>query len=122
MGIKVVKFGGSSLADAKMFRRVKEIILSDPTRAYVVPSAPGKRSAEDEKITDLLYKCYACVERKEPYEPIFEIIAQRYLDTVRFRHDELVEPSRWHADLVLNGTLDRGQGVEILAGYIRSKL
>ena len=49
-------------------------------------------------------------------------IAQRYLDTVRFRHDELVEPSRWHADLVLNGTLDRGQGVEILAGYIRSKL
>lgn len=80
MGIKVVKFGGSSLADAKMFRRVKEIILSDPTRAYVVPSAPGKRSAEDEKITDLLYKCYACVERKEPYEPIFEIIAQRYLD------------------------------------------
>lgn len=80
MGIKVVKFGGSSLADANMFRRVKEIILSDPTRAYVVPSAPGKRSAEDEKITDLLYKCYACVERKEPYEPIFEIIAQRYLD------------------------------------------
>lgn len=80
MGIKVVKFGGSSLADAKMFRRVKEIILSDPTRAYVVPSAPGKRSPEDEKITDLLYRCYACVERKEPYEPIFEIIAQRYLD------------------------------------------
>ena len=80
MGIKVVKFGGSSLADAKMFRRVKEIILSDPTRAYVVPSAPGKRSPEDEKITDLLYRCYACVERKEPYEPIFEILAQRYLD------------------------------------------
>ncbi|MDO4355167.1 MAG: aspartate kinase [Clostridia bacterium] len=80
MGIKVVKFGGSSLADAKMFRRVKEIILSDPTRAYVVPSAPGKRSPEDEKITDLLYKCYSCVERKEPYEPVFEIIARRYLE------------------------------------------
>ena len=80
MGIKVVKFGGSSLADAGMFRKVKEIILSDPTRSYVVPSAPGKRHAQDIKITDMLYKCYSCVERKEPYEPIFELIAQRYLE------------------------------------------
>ncbi len=48
-------------------------------------------------------------------------IAERYLDTVRFRHDELVEPSRWHADVVLNGTLDRGQGVDILETYIRAR-
>ena len=47
-------------------------------------------------------------------------IALRYLDTVRFRHDELVEPTRWHADLVLNGTLDRGQGIDILETYIRA--
>ena len=86
MGIKVVKFGGSSLADANMFRKVKDIILSDPSRAYVVPSAPGKRHAEDIKITDLLYKCYTCVERKEAHEPVFELIAQRYLEIAEELH------------------------------------
>ena len=43
MGIKVVKFGGTSLADAAHFRQVAEIIQSDPSRRFVVPSAPGKR-------------------------------------------------------------------------------
>ena len=44
----------------------------------------------------------------------FEEVTERYLDTVRFRHDELIEPTRWHADLVLNGNLERHQGVEAL--------
>ena len=56
MAVKVAKFGGSSLADAKCFQRVKQIVLSDPEILYVVPSAPGKRGAEDAKITDLLYQ------------------------------------------------------------------
>ena len=56
--IKVAKFGGSSLADAAQFRKVKEIVESDPARRYVVPSAPGRRSSGDEKVTDLLYCCY----------------------------------------------------------------
>ena len=52
--IKVVKFGGSSLADAVQFKKVANIIKSDPSRRYVVASAPGKRNSHDEKVTDLL--------------------------------------------------------------------
>lgn len=55
---KVVKFGGSSLADAKQFKKVADIIHADPERRYVVPSAPGKRFKEDTKVTDMLYRCY----------------------------------------------------------------
>ena len=55
---KVVKFGGSSLADANQFRKVAQIIRSDKKRRYVVPSAPGKRYKDDTKVTDMLYKCY----------------------------------------------------------------
>ena len=55
---KIVKFGGSSLANAEQFQKVGEIIRSDESRRYVVPSAPGKRFDGDTKVTDLLYKCY----------------------------------------------------------------
>ena len=47
MQIKVVKFGGSSLADAEHFRQVASIIKADPAGRYVVPSAPGKRYKDD---------------------------------------------------------------------------
>ena len=57
--IKVVKFGGSSLADANQFKKVASIILSDPSRVFVVASAPGKRDDTDEKVTDMLIDCYA---------------------------------------------------------------
>jgi len=57
--LKVAKFGGSSLADAARFLRVREIVLSDPDRRVVVVSAPGKRHAADHKLTDLLYLCHA---------------------------------------------------------------
>ena len=50
--IKVAKFGGSSLADAAQFRKVKEIVNADAARRYIVPSAPGKRDSKDEKVTD----------------------------------------------------------------------
>ena len=56
---KVVKFGGSSLASAEQFRKVGSIIQADPERRFVVPSAPGKRSRDDEKGPDVLYPCYA---------------------------------------------------------------
>lgn len=52
----------------------------------------------------------------------FEEVTERYLDTVRFRHKELIEPTRWHADLVLNGVLDRGQGVDVAACFIEKKM
>ncbi len=52
----------------------------------------------------------------------YEQVTSRYLDSVRFRHNELVEPTRWHADLVLNGTLDSHRGVAVLEGYLRQQL
>ena len=55
MSLKVVKFGGSSLADAEHFKQVASIIKADPSRRYVVASAPGKRMGDDEKVTDMLY-------------------------------------------------------------------
>ena len=56
MGLKVVKFGGSSLADAEHFRRVAAIVKADPDRRFVVASAPGKRFSKDIKVTDMLYR------------------------------------------------------------------
>jgi len=80
MGIKVCKFGGTSLADTAQFRKVQAIIQADPQRHYVVPSAPGKRSAHDKKITDLLYLCHAHTQQEIPFDDVFHIIAERYLD------------------------------------------
>ena len=59
---KVVKFGGSSLANAEQFQKVGEIIRSEESRRYVVPSAPGKRFDGDTKVTDMLYACYGAAE------------------------------------------------------------
>lgn len=82
MGIKVAKFGGSSLANAEQFRKVRDIVLSDPERRYVVPSAPGKRFNEDDKITDMLYRCFRLSQRRESYAWLFQKIANRYIEIV----------------------------------------
>lgn len=76
----VTKFGGSSLADAGQFAKVKEILLMDERRQYVVPSAPGRRFKEDEKITDLLYSCHRQARDGEDYQDTFDLIAARYMD------------------------------------------
>ena len=76
--IRVSKFGGSSLADAGQFAKVREILLSNPSRRYVVPSAPGKRTANDEKITDMLYECHRLAQAGEDFSALFERIADRY--------------------------------------------
>lgn len=78
MQVKVVKFGGSSLADAAHFRQVAAIIKADPARRYVVPSAPGKRFKEDEKVTDMLYQCYEKVRNHENIDELFDKIKARY--------------------------------------------
>lgn len=75
---KVVKFGGSSLADAKQFKKVAEIILDDPTRRFVVASAPGKRYVEDIKVTDMLYKCYEMASEGQDFDEQFQMIKDRY--------------------------------------------
>ena len=76
--MKVVKFGGSSLASGETFRRVKEIVTSDPERKVVVVSAPGKRCSSDKKVTDLLYVCHAHLRYKVEFDDIWENIASRY--------------------------------------------
>ena len=81
MQVKVVKFGGSSLADAEHFRQVADIVKADPARRYVVPSAPGKRSKEDTKVTDMLYDCYEKIRARESRDVIdaaYQRICDRY--------------------------------------------
>ncbi len=78
MTIKVCKFGGSSLADGRMMAKVKEIVGSDASRRYIVPSAPGKRDAEDRKVTDLLYLCFEHAKQRIGFDDVFELIAKRY--------------------------------------------
>lgn len=79
MGVKVAKFGGSSVSDAIQLAKVKKIIEADPDRKYVVVSAPGKRFNEDNKITDLLYLCKAHIDHNVPYDQVFQVICDRYV-------------------------------------------
>ncbi|MEI7667409.1 MAG: aspartate kinase [Erysipelotrichaceae bacterium] len=74
----VTKFGGSSLANAEQYKKVKDIVLSDSKRSIVIVSAAGKRDSEDNKITDLLYLCYAHVRYGVKYDDIFHTIKERY--------------------------------------------
>ena len=76
--IKVLKFGGSSLASGESFAKVKRIVEADPSRAIVVVSAPGKRFGGDTKVTDLLYILHAHIKYNAPYNDIFEKIKDRY--------------------------------------------
>ena len=75
---KVVKFGGSSLASAEQFKKVKEIITSEESRRFVVPSAPGKRFSSDTKVTDMLYGCYDLAVKGKDFSKEFEAIKERY--------------------------------------------
>ena len=80
---KIVKFGGSSLANAQQFEKVGEIIRSDESRRYVVPSAPGKRFDGDTKVTDLLYKCYNIAVKGEDFGAALQEIKERYYEIIR---------------------------------------
>ena len=80
---KVVKFGGSSLANAEQFQKVGDIIRSEESRRYVVPSAPGKRFDGDTKVTDLLYGCYAAAENGEDFDEKLDAIKERYYEIIR---------------------------------------
>ncbi|MBR6584544.1 MAG: aspartate kinase [Firmicutes bacterium] len=79
MGIKVAKFGGSSVADGIQLTKTKAIIQQDPDRRYIVVSAPGKRYDGDNKITDLLYLCKTHIEHNLPYDQLFQVVADRYM-------------------------------------------
>ena len=78
--MKIAKFGGSSMADAGQYRKVKNIIEADPSRRVVVVSAAGKRFKDDHKITDLLYLCYSHTKYGVRCDPIFDMIVSRYCE------------------------------------------
>jgi len=82
MGIRVSKFGGSSVADAAQLRKVRAIVEAEPDRRFVVPSAPGKRKPDDIKITDLLYRAHDAAEAGQSIDPLFDQIAERYRQIV----------------------------------------
>ena len=74
----VVKFGGSSLASAEQFKKSAAIILADESRRFVVPSAPGKRFPDDEKVTDMLIACHTAAANGEDFTGLFDRIRERY--------------------------------------------
>ena len=85
---KVVKFGGSSLASAEQFKKVGRIIRKEESRKYVVPSAPGKRTPDDTKVTDMLYSCYgiAILDHDEYEEEV-----EKQLLAIKARYDEIIQ-------------------------------
>ena len=78
--LKVLKFGGSSMADAKQFEKVKSIVQADPSRKVVVVSAAGKRFSDDHKLTDLLYLCHAHLKYGVACDNVFDMIRSRYME------------------------------------------
>lgn len=87
--VKVVKFGGSSLASAEQFAKVGTIIRADKARKYVVPSAPGKRNSKDTKVTDMLYACYELAEEEQDFRVPMMKIKDRYDSIINGLHLKL---------------------------------
>ncbi|MBR5124113.1 MAG: aspartate kinase [Clostridia bacterium] len=117
MSIKVVKFGGSSLADAEHFRQVAAIIKADPQRRYVVPSAPGKREKSDTKVTDLLYRCYDLIKSRSSSEAI-----DACYNEIRARYTSII--AELGLDYDINGELDYVKNAMLHAagrGYAASR-
>ena len=78
--LKVLKFGGSSMADATQFEKVKSIVQADPSRKVVIVSAAGKRFSDDHKLTDLLYLCHAHLKYGVACDSVFDMIRSRYME------------------------------------------
>ena len=127
MNTVVAKFGGTSLADAEHFRKVKAIISADPARRIIVASAPGKRFPEDIKVTDLLHQCYADAMIGQPFAPALEAVYGRFRDIVDglgidFPLDQEMASLREHLQGIpqMNYVLSRGEYLNsrILAAYL----
>ena len=127
MDKKVVKFGGSSLADAAQFRKVADIVKSDPSRRFVVASAPGKRNSADTKVTDMLYRCYDMAAAGEDFEPQLAAISERFAGIVAelgldfpLRREIARIRSHLHGKLSRDYMASRGEYLnsKILAAYL----
>jgi aspartate kinase len=79
----VCKFGGTSVASAGQLRKVQNIVLADPRRKIVVPSAPGKRTPDEAKVTDLLYLCHEMATMKADFSGPFGTVRERFLGIER---------------------------------------
>ena len=120
--LKVAKFGGSSVASAAQFRKVRDIILSDPSRRLVVVSAAGKRDSKDHKITDLLYLCHAHLTYGVSCDEIFDKISSRFIEIrdelgLSFRIEDELEAlrARLNKDFSVDELVSRGE-------YLTSRL
>ena len=82
MGLIVSKFGGISLADVESVKKTAEIIQSDPSRRYVVVSAPGIRSGDEIRVTDMLYICHSRYANRENFTEVLAKIEERYNELV----------------------------------------
>ena len=125
--IIVAKFGGTSLAGAEQFRRVRDIVMENPDRRIVVASAPGKRFPEDTKVTDLLLQCYEAAAAGGKYEEILQKIRKRYQDILTdlelsFPLEEEIKTIRMHLEGYpeRDYMASRGEYLNsrILAGYL----
>lgn len=103
--LKVLKFGGSSMADAHQLEKVRSIVEADPARRVVVVSAAGKRFKDDHKITDLLYLCHAHLQYGVSCDGIFDMVRSRYLEI----RDELGLTTPLEAEFdALRAKMDKG--------------
>ena len=114
--LKVAKFGGSSVAGAEQFQKVRDIVLSDPARRIVVSSAAGKRSAEDHKLTDLLYLCHAHLTYGVSCDEIIGTIRARFVqirDTLGLHYEVEAEfdalAARLSRDMSVDELVSRGE-------------
>ncbi len=123
----VAKFGGTSLADAGQFRKIKEIIQEDPDRRYIIVSAPGKRFPEDQKVTDLLLRCFEEASNGEDFEHTLLKIRKRFREIIEeleldFPLEEEIASLRQHlqTDPQKDYTASRGEyfNARILAAYL----
>ncbi len=127
MDKKVCKFGGSSLADAAQFRKVADIIKTEPSRRYVVASAPGKRCSDDTKVTDMLYRCYDLAAAGEDFEEQLSAIEARFAGIMEelgvklpLKREIAKIRSHLHGKLSRDYMASRGEylGSKILAAYL----
>lgn len=79
----VCKFGGTSVADAGQIEKVRAIIAADPRRRVIVPSAPGRRTKDEPKITDLLYLCHEMAQMRADFSGPLRTIRDRYVEIER---------------------------------------
>ncbi|MBO7368716.1 MAG: aspartate kinase [Clostridia bacterium] len=120
--IKVAKFGGTSVASAKTFKMIKDIVLKDERRKVVVVSAPGKREKDDSKVTDLLYLLNAHINYGVDYSGIFNLIKERY---IAIRNDLGVEIDLESEFDEIENNVKKGFGEEYLVSrgeYLCAKL